>query len=167
MNCKTPTEPTILDNERTWNIAAKSPKADWNKYMPWRAPGTSIPLDSCGIASGFLPDAAVQYPHQFSKESNVKQGDKGTALPFLASTTWTQGSTVKAAFTLVVNHGGGYQYRVSLLYIHYHLYSSSFFVLLFLTFLVYFIYTYRSFILSFYHFFFFIFFYITRCVQPQ
>ena len=95
--------------------------------MPWRAPGTSIPLDSCGIASGFLPDAAVQYPHQFSKESNVKQGDKGTALPFLASTTWTQGSTVKAAFTLVVNHGGGYQYRVSLLYIHYHLYSSSFF----------------------------------------
>ena len=114
MNCKTPTEPTILDNERTWNIAAKSPKADWNKYMPWRAPGTSIPLDSCGIASGFLPDAAVQYPHQFSKESNVKQGDKGTALPFLASTTWTQGSTVKAAFTLVVNHGGGYQYRVSL-----------------------------------------------------
>ena len=38
------------------------------------------------------------------------------------------------------------------------LYSSSFFVLLFLTFLVYFIYTYRSFILSFCHFFFFHFF---------
>ena len=47
--------------------------------MPWRAPGTSKPLDSCGIASGFLPEAAVQYAHTFSDPA-VKQGAKGSEL---------------------------------------------------------------------------------------
>ena len=111
MNCQTPIEPSILAAERTWNTEAMSPKQDWNKYMPWRAPGTSIPLDSCGIASGFLPGDGVQYPHNF-KDPSVKQGDKGTALKYKSSTTWAPGATVQAAFTLNVNHGGGYQYRV-------------------------------------------------------
>jgi hypothetical protein len=111
VNCKTPAKPTLSKSDRTWNIESKSPKGDWNMYMPWRAPGTSKPLDSCGIASGFLPSAKVQFPHSFSS-SSVKQGDKGTELSFQASTKWVVGSTVEAAFTLSVNHGGGYQYRV-------------------------------------------------------
>ena len=112
MNCKNPTEPTLKATDRTWNIQAKSPEGDWNKYMPWRAPGTSIPLDSCGIASGFSPDANVQFPHKFAKASGVVQGDKGSALASKTTTSWVAGSTVQAAFTLSVNHGGGYQYRV-------------------------------------------------------
>jgi hypothetical protein len=113
MDCTSPTEPTLKATDRTWNIASKSPKGDWNKYMPWRAPGTSKPLDSCGIASGFKPGAkGGGYPHTFAEKSGVAQGDKGSALTSATTTTWVAGSTVQAAFTLGVNHGGGYQYRV-------------------------------------------------------
>jgi hypothetical protein len=83
----------------------------WNKYMPWRAPGTSKPLDACGIASGFSPTAAVQYPHKF-KDTTIKQGAKGTELLAGQVTVWAPGATVQASYRLVVNHGGGYQYRV-------------------------------------------------------
>eukprot|EP00949_MAST-11_sp_MAST-11-sp1_P000722 g722.t1 len=112
LNCETPKAPTLPAAERTWNIDGASPKGDWNEHMPWRAPGSSIPLDACGIASGFDPNAKVQYPHTFAKESNVKQGDKGSELPVGEVTEWEAGSTVTASWTLVVNHGGGYQYRV-------------------------------------------------------
>ena len=81
VGCTNPADPTLLAPDRTWNVKAASPEGDWNKYMPWRAPGTATPIDACGIASGFSPDANVQYPHQFAKGSNVKQGDKGTELP--------------------------------------------------------------------------------------
>jgi hypothetical protein len=82
--------------------------------MPWRFPGSSKPIDSCGIASGFLPDATVQYPHRFvnSKDMDIRQGQKGTELPEGPITEWNAGSTVDVSFYLVVNHGGGYQYRV-------------------------------------------------------
>merc|ERR1719253_1215399 len=62
-NCTTPATPTLTKaSELTWNANGASPMGEWNKYMPWRAPGTSKPLDSCGIASGFDPKASVQYP---------------------------------------------------------------------------------------------------------
>lgn len=80
--------------------------------MPWRAPGRAKPLNSCGVASGFLPTAAVQFAHQFSASSGVTQGMHGTSLPSGPLTTWEASAVVEASFTLVVNHGGGYQYRV-------------------------------------------------------
>ena len=91
LNCETPKAPTLSAAERTWNIDGASPKGDWNEHMPWRAPGSSIPLDACGIASGFDPNAKVQYPHTFAKESNVKQGDKGSELPVGEVTEWEAG----------------------------------------------------------------------------
>ena len=96
MDCENPAEPTLPVAQRTWNTAAASPKGDWNKYMPWRAPGTSVPLDACGIASGFDPKAEVQYPHSFAKASNVTQGDKGSGLPVGKVTEWEAGATVMA-----------------------------------------------------------------------
>lgn len=110
VGCKTPGTPSLDKAHRTWNLDAASPKGDWTKYMPWRAPGTSKPLDACGIASGFLPSAGVQYPHKF--KDGTKQGVKGTELKAGTITEWVAGSTVKASYRLVVNHGGGYQYRV-------------------------------------------------------
>ena len=77
--------------------------------MPWRAPGTSRPIDACGIASGFDPVAGAGFPHAFPDHPTVKQGDKGTDLPAGPVTTWAPGSTVKASYRLGVNHGGGYQ----------------------------------------------------------
>eukprot|EP00729_Bicosta_minor_P017764 gene17764-14543_t len=112
VGCATPTEPTLPVSSRTWNTAATSPKGDWTRYMPWRAPGTAIPLDACGIASGFHPDAKIQYAHKFAAASNVKQGDKGSELPVGTITEWEAGATVTASWSLSVNHGGGYQYRV-------------------------------------------------------
>ncbi|XRB05342.1 chitin-binding type-4 domain-containing protein [Pycnococcus provasolii] len=112
LGCTNPTEPTLKPADRTWNVVAESPRGDWNKYAPWRAPGTAIPLDSCGIASGFLPTAAVQFPHQFKTSYNVTQGELGSKLPKGNVTEWEAGAVVEASFTLIVNHGGGYQYRV-------------------------------------------------------
>ena len=98
MKCTMPTEPTLKDTARTWNVGANSPKGDWTKFMPWRAPGTSKPMDSCGIASGFSPDAEVQFPHRFQTSSNVKQGEKGTSdLKRGAVTKWVAGATVEVA----------------------------------------------------------------------
>lgn len=80
--------------------------------MPWRSPGAAVVLDACGIASGFLPSAKVQYPHVF--ENNVvAQGAKGSSLPRGEITEWEAGSVVEASWHLTVNHGGGYQYRAS------------------------------------------------------
>jgi len=120
LDCPNPIEPTHTDpSSLTWNTNGASPRGEWNEYMPWRAPGSSLPLDSCGIASGFLPSADVQYPHTFSQGNGddggtiIKQGAKGTELPVGAVvTTWRVGDIVEASFYLNVNHGGGYQYRV-------------------------------------------------------
>merc|ERR1719253_1018814 len=88
MNCKTPGTPTLSKAaELTWNAQAQSPAGDWNKYMPWRAPGTAKPLDSCGIASGFDPAAAVGFPHSFNTPG-ITQGMKGTELPAGKVTLW-------------------------------------------------------------------------------
>jgi len=112
VNCQSPGTPTLTKPEElTWNAQGKSPMGEWNKYMPWRAPGTSMPLDACGIASGFLPSAKVQYAHKFGN-AKIKQGTKGTTLAAGKVTEWLAGSVVKASYRLVVNHGGGYQYRV-------------------------------------------------------
>ena len=67
---------------------------------------------ACGIASGFHPNAKIQYAHKFAAASNVKQGDKGSELPVGTITEWVAGATVTASWSLSVNHGGGYQYRV-------------------------------------------------------
>jgi len=121
VNCTTPAEPSLtIDNHEllTFNTKNQSPRGKWNQYMPWRFPGSSKPIDSCGIASGFLPDATVQYPHKFataninSMEMDILQGMKGTELPEGVITEWNAGSIVDVSFYLVVNHGGGYQYRV-------------------------------------------------------
>jgi len=113
VDCADPASPANTDpGALTYNADGLSPRGAWNRYMPWRAPGTSKPIDSCGIASGFLPDAAVQYPHRFSEESGIRQGQRGTDLPPGPITRWEAGSIVDLSFYLVVNHGGGYQYRV-------------------------------------------------------
>jgi len=110
VDCDTPAQPTNTKSSGlTWNIGFLSPEGAWNKYMPWRSPGSAKPLDSCGIASGFKPNAKVQYPHKFE---GVAQGTKGTELPKGNITTWKAGAVVEASWTLIVNHGGGYQFRV-------------------------------------------------------
>jgi len=108
----TPANATLPLSASTWNSRSESPRGDWNALMPWRSPGTAVPLDMCGIASGFLPSADVQYPHEFAG-TTLLQGTKGSSLPRGGITEWIVGEVVEASWHLVVNHGGGYQYRVS------------------------------------------------------
>ena len=128
VDCRTPVVPTNDQDPATltFNAYGLSPHdrttttTAWNRYFPWRAPGTSRPIDSCGIASGFVPEAAVQYPHTFtttaeeegSPSRRIPQGYHGSALPPGPRTYWEVGAVVEVSFSLVVNHGGGYQYRV-------------------------------------------------------
>lgn len=111
VGCSSPETPALPKEFATFNADDTSPMGAWNKYMPWRFPGRAKPLNSCGVASGFLPTAVVQFAHQFSASSGVTQGMHGTSLPAGPRTTWEASAVVDASFTLVVNHGGGYQYR--------------------------------------------------------
>ena len=111
VGCSSPETPALPKKYATFNADDTSPMGAWNKYMPWRFPGRAKPLNSCGVASGFVPTAAVQFAHQFSASSGVTQGMHGTSLPAGPLTTWEASAVVEASFTLVVNHGGGYQYR--------------------------------------------------------
>jgi len=110
--CHSPLEPTHTDPKyRTWNIGNHSKQGDWTRYFPWRAPGSSEPIDACGIASGFVtrPSGGSYSPHSYTPGTNGSTG-----LPPLSGTptVWTAGATVEVSFGQFVNHGGGYQYRL-------------------------------------------------------
>ena len=85
---------------------------DFTKYNPWRAPGTAIPADPCGLAGG----AGVAGPGPDGgadpMPKGFKYGDKGTELPATVPAVWKAGTTTEVAFGLSINHGGGYQYRI-------------------------------------------------------
>ena len=44
-SCPSPSEPTLPEQFRTWNIENKSPRGDFTKYHPWRSPGRSPTSD--------------------------------------------------------------------------------------------------------------------------
>jgi hypothetical protein len=119
-DCPFPREPSNNEpDKRTFNVHNLSPKGDWSKYFPWRGPGFAVPLDSCGIASGFKKNE-VNYGSRVS--DGFQQGDKFiaanggaksvSASVNAASNHWMSGGTAEVSFTMVVNHGGGYQYRL-------------------------------------------------------
>jgi hypothetical protein len=109
-NCTTPKEPTVNDPAlRTWNVHNRSSKGDWTKYMPWRAPGSAIPIDPCGVASGFLHRKPLK--HGEYGPAGYSVGELGSkAMPPLEGvepTRWKAGATANVSFGQFVNHGGG------------------------------------------------------------
>jgi len=85
---------------------------NWTANHPWRAPGTAVPLDACGLAGGSTKnnDAAGGY-------GNItvagEQGFPGSRLPPVARPpTWAAGSVVNVSWAISANHGGGYVYRL-------------------------------------------------------
>ena len=114
-NCTSPKEPTVNSpRERTWNVRNRSPAGDWTKYMPWRAPGSAIPIDPCGVASGFLHRKPLK--HGSYGPDGYRVGQRGSeAMPPHrggAPMSLKAGATVTVSFGQFVNHGGGYQYRL-------------------------------------------------------
>ena len=114
-NCTSPKEPTVNSpRERTWNVHNRSPNGDWTKYFPWRAPGSAIPIDPCGVASGFLHRKPLK--HGSYGPDGYRVGQRGSeAMPPHrggAPMSLKAGATVTVSFGQFVNHGGGYQYRL-------------------------------------------------------
>lgn len=67
-------------------------------------------MNPCGIASGFKDPN----PYHAQVPDGHKPGDNGTDLPPLQGVppNWQAGGTADVSFALLVNHGGGYQYRL-------------------------------------------------------
>jgi len=105
-------EPTILagDAARTWRDYCVPDEVcvDSTKYNPWRYPGKAPVLSSCGMAGGWKTATQVLQP------ANVRPGMDGVDLPPLRepAQVWRRGSTAEVAFSIYVNHGGGYAYRL-------------------------------------------------------
>jgi hypothetical protein len=118
--CGAKAQATICDPKlRTVNTGAECGSAqDYYYYSPWRAPGSSGVFDSCGLAGGHTGDCPKDDPSacfggHYVTTRHAKQGDPGSRLaPRPTSTTWVAGESVDVAFTMMANHGGGYQYRL-------------------------------------------------------
>ena len=127
-NCDISYNATICDSKlRTCNTQAKcgSPN-DYYYYSPWRAPGSAPVLDPCGIAGGRLEGQPIgPAGAQFENSTLAKRGDKGSSLfkpgttgtgtgtGMRQSTTWKIGESYEVGWTVMANHGGGYQYRIA------------------------------------------------------
>jgi len=104
---------TVCDPaQRTVNTGAEcGADDDFYYFSPWRAPGSSPVLDSCGMAGG--TPASGGYGAVYKETPHAKQGDLGSKLPGEEATVeWTLGQEVTVAWTIQANHGGGYQYRL-------------------------------------------------------
>ena len=78
------------------------------RYNPWRNPGWAPVLSACGAAGGWTGATEVLQPR------GVRPGSDGVDLPPLdgAPPRWVAGSAAEVAFSIYVNHGGGYAYRL-------------------------------------------------------
>jgi len=105
---------TVCDpGHRTVNTGAEcGAEDDFYFYSPWRAPGSSPVLDSCGMAGG--TPSAGGYGAQYKATPHAKQGDLGskTLKKTPSGTVWKVGAEVEVGWTIQANHGGGYQYRL-------------------------------------------------------
>lgn len=106
---ETPSEPTLPEEFRTWNLGDLSSKGDWTKYHPWRSPGRAPVVDPCGMAGGYSKTrgGGGQTPN------GASQFDRGSQLPKLGGKTeWLAGDVVEVAWMVGANHGGGYVYSL-------------------------------------------------------
>ena len=110
-DCPAPSEPTLPEAFRTWNIQNLSSRGDFTKYHPWRSPGKAPTSDPCGVASGY-PNGKLngnQVP------AGYQRGQAGSSLPPAAANataTWQKGALTDVGWTITANHGGGYAYSV-------------------------------------------------------
>jgi len=115
-SCDTPAAPTN-NSPQTRSInrgaAAGSPE-DVYRYMPWRAPGTAIPADPCGVAGGDQHGIKQTAGGEYYSTVHAKIGDKGskTLAPYYSGANWKAGSVVEASWFIQANHAGGYYFRL-------------------------------------------------------
>jgi hypothetical protein len=100
-----PIQPTITDNQ----LLTYPGYQKGFPSTPWRAPGHSGVLDSCGVSGG----GPIYHPENGGTPApGYKQGFKGSDLPATKSTTWKAGGVAEVSWGIRANHGGGYLYRL-------------------------------------------------------
>jgi len=108
-NVEIPGEPTLPDKYRTVQPNVTTLPEDVYRTSPWRAPGTAPVMGSgCGSAGG----GPTAYANGGYPPKGIKQGLDGYELPEMEPVIWTRGSSVKVAWAISANHGGGYSWRL-------------------------------------------------------
>lgn len=96
--------------EQYWTYP--TPSGVWAANHPWRSPGSAPLLDSCGLSGGSYRDNARAAGDGSSTIAH-KNGFPGSALPpLLTKPKWKAGSVTQVSWKVLVNHGGGYIYRL-------------------------------------------------------
>jgi len=113
-DCEECAEPTLKwgqdDDLLQYHTDGHDPPVD-TTYFPWRFPGSSPVLDSCGVTAGGMPPLGQKDPPP-GVPAGAKGSDETMAPKLLETTVWIQGTTVEVAWGIAANHGGGYQYRL-------------------------------------------------------
>ena len=77
-------KPTIMDPELTTMNAQEHQQSvggrPWTQWHPWRAPGSTTPLDPCGVAGGARTNMSFR-AGGFGPETGYPQGFNGSSLP--------------------------------------------------------------------------------------
>jgi hypothetical protein len=113
--CSTPTISTNNDlRTRSINRGAEAGSAaDVYRYMPWRAPGSAIPADPCGVAGGDQHGKKQTAGGEYYPTVHAKIGDLGSKLkPYFSGAHWKRGQVVNTSWFIQANHAGGYYYRL-------------------------------------------------------
>jgi hypothetical protein len=97
----------------SWGVTGQS----MTQNKPWTAPGHSPITNPCGIASGVvagLPGGGDGHGKNPPVPKGATKGMNGTDLKPLDTppTQWKAGSEQEVAWSIIANHGGGYQYRL-------------------------------------------------------
>ncbi len=99
---------TLPDHARTWRRYGET----WGDCgnSPWCSPGSSPVFSPCGRAGGGpIEDGGAGG----TPPPGFKQNFDGINLPeHPTKTVWKAGDVVEAQWSLIANHGGGYQYRL-------------------------------------------------------
>lgn len=83
---------------------------NWSAYSPWRAPGSTPPLDPCGVAGGAWTNMSMR-AGGFGPQTGHPQGFRGSELapiPKAQRQVWKAGGLANVSWTSVANHAGGY-----------------------------------------------------------
>lgn len=106
---------TLPKSAWTMNRGAREGSVnDTYRFNPWRAPGAAPVNDVCGMAGGTLPQHYGPGEAVFANNTFASMGDLGSKVLKSApsGTVWTVGTSVRVAWGIRYNHGGGYSYRL-------------------------------------------------------
>jgi hypothetical protein len=119
-------EPTICDPNLLTTSMRKREAGGCNTpdnnvnllHRPWRYPGRAKVWSPCGLEMGWLEgdggasDPNNDFAHKGPQNPLNRKPRDGRDLPATPRTEWVKGTYAKVGFSVSVNHGGGYNWRI-------------------------------------------------------